>query len=208
MRRAAAILALAVTAGSTRAAADLESVLASEAPGLHAEALHAALASWRALSTRGTASRPVLSVIDYALPSTAKRLWVFDLDDCSVLYNELVAHGMNSGDDLARLFSNASGSRMSSLGAFVTLGTYEGRHGYSLRLRGTEPEVNDRAEERDLVVHGADYVSDDVARALGRLGRSWGCPAVRPEIAHELIDAIKDGSVVYAWAPAASHAAP
>jgi hypothetical protein len=179
----------------------LESELLRAAPGLHEEALHAALASWEELRSRGDVRSPLLSVIDYGLPSTDKRMWVIDLSSGSVLFNELVAHGRNSGGNLAESFSNEAGTFMSSLGAFVTGGSYEGKNGYSLRLRGTQPRVNDRAEERAIVVHGAAYVDEAVARMQGRLGRSLGCPAIRPAIAHQLIDEIKDGSVLYAWHP-------
>ena len=180
---------------------NLEGELLRAAPGLHEEALHAALASWEALRARGDVHSPLLSVIDYGLPSTEKRMWVLDLSSGRVLFNELVAHGRNSGGNLAETFSNEAGTFMSSLGAFVTGGSYEGKNGYSLRLRGIEPSLNDRAEERAIVVHGAPYVDEEVAHKLGRLGRSWGCPAIRPAIAHQLIDEIKDGSVLYAWHP-------
>src|SRR5689334_17921804 len=201
MRRHVGIALALIALAGTASAADRESTMLQQAPGLHPEALHAALASFDCLAEEGAVHRPVLSVIDYALPSTAKRLFVFDLDSGRLLYSELVAHGKNSGDDRAEAFSNADGSLMSSLGAFVTGETYSGEHGYSLRLHGTEPELNDRAEARAIVVHGATYVSDASVKALGRLGRSFGCPAIRPEIARPLIDAIKDGSVLYAWFP-------
>jgi hypothetical protein len=179
----------------------LEATLLNEATGIHPEALHAALSSWSALNARGDVHSPLLCVIDYGLPSTQKRMWVFDLSTERLLFNELVAHGRNSGEDLAESFSNDDGSYMSSLGAFVTGSTYDGHNGYSLRLRGTEPSVNDRAEARAIVMHGAWYVDEELAQKQGRLGRSLGCPAVRPEIAHALIDEIKDGSVLYAWHP-------
>jgi hypothetical protein len=194
----AGILVLAATHAR---ASDLESTLLSEAEGLHPAALHAALASWESLRAKGEAVRPYLCVIDYGLPSTVKRMWVFDLDTQRLLLHDLVAHGRNSGDDVADMFSNEEGSFMSSLGAFVTGEAYEGKNGYSLRLRGLDPDVNDRAEARALVMHGAPYVDEGVAATLGRLGRSLGCPAVRPAIAHELIDELKDGSVIYAWHP-------
>lgn len=178
----------------------LENDLLHAAAGLHPEALHAALTSWDSLRARGEVSSPLLCVIDYSLPSTAKRMWVFDLAAERVLFNEVVAHGRNSGANLAESFSNDEGSYMSSLGAFVTGNTYDGHNGYSLRLRGTEP-LNDRAEARAIVMHGAPYVDEAFARIQGRLGRSLGCPAVRPAIARPLIDTIKDGSVLYAWHP-------
>jgi hypothetical protein len=185
----------------TSSAPTLETTLLREAVNLHPEALHAALASWTSLRAQGEARSALLAVIDYALPSTAKRLWVFDLDSRRLLFNELVAHGRNSGENVATAFSNDEGSAKSSLGAFVTGSTYDGHNGYSLRLRGLEPAVNDHAEGRAIVMHGAPYVSQALIETQGRLGRSLGCPAVRPEIARRLIEAIKDGSVLYAWHP-------
>jgi hypothetical protein len=184
-----------------RIAFALEPALFHAAPTVRPEALRAALAAWDALHSRGEVSRPVLTVIDYGLPSTTKRMWVFDMDSRRLLFHELVAHGRNSGEDVARSFSNQEGSLMTSLGAFVTGTTYNGKNGYSLRLRGMEPGVNDRAESRTIVVHGAPYVGEEVAHKLGRLGRSYGCPAVRPAIARTLIDQVKDGTLLYAWHP-------
>jgi len=181
--------------------AALATALRALAPDVRQEALRPALAAWERLRGEGIATRPLLTVIDYGLPSTQPRLWVFDLDQRRLLYRELVAHGRNTGDDLATAFSNEEGSLQSSLGSFVTGATYTGKNGYSMRLRGLDPGRNDHAESRAIVVHGATYVDPDVAHKLGRLGRSWGCPAVRPAIAHELIDQIKDGSVVFAWHP-------
>ena len=189
---------------SPTAEASLEAALLHAAPTIRPEALRAALSAWDALDSRGEVTRTRLTVIDYGLPSTTPRLWVFDLASCRLLFHELVAHGRNSGEDLARSFSNEEGSLMSSLGAFVTGTTYTGRHGYSLRLRGMEPGLNDRAEARSIVVHGAPYVCDEVAQRLGRLGRSFGCPAVRPEIARQLIDEIKDRTLLFAWHPSLS----
>jgi len=184
-----------------------ETALLRAAPTVRPEALRAALCAWDALYSRGEISRPLLTVIDYGLPSLAKRMWVFDLASRRLLFHELVAHGRNSGEDLARLFSNEEGSLKTSLGAFVTGTTYNGRNGYSLRLRGMEPGVNDRAEARAIVVHGAPYVGSDVAHKLGRLGRSHGCPAVRPAIARSLIDEVKDHTLLYAWHPSIGKAA-
>ena len=180
---------------------DLEAALLHAAPTLRPGALQAALSAWGTLQAQGEVARPLLTVIDYSLPSTAKRLWVFDLASRRLLFHELVAHGKNSGEDLAQSFSNQDGSLMTSLGAFVTGTTYDGRNGYSLRLRGMEPGVNDRAEARAIVMHGAPYVDDGVSLKLGRLGRSHGCPALRPAIARTLIDEIKDRTVLYAWHP-------
>lgn len=151
----------------------------------------------------GAVSGPprTLTVIDYSRPSSQKRLWVFDLQTRQLLYEELVAHGQGSGDNLARAFSNRPDTHRTSLGLFATDTTYVGKNGYSLRLDGLDRGINDRARERAIVMHGAPYVSEDFVEANGRLGRSWGCPAIRKDIAHEMIDRIKQGSLVFAYYP-------
>jgi hypothetical protein len=184
----------------------IETALLGAAPTMRPEALRPALSAWRALHLRGEISRPLLTVIDYGLPSTVKRMWVFDLASRRLLFHELVSHGRNSGDDLARSFSNEEGSLMTSLGAFVTGTAYNGRNGYSLRLRGMEPGMNDRAEARAIVIHGAPYVREEMAHKQGRLGRSYGCPAVRIAIARKLIHEVKDRTLVYAWHPSIAEA--
>src|SRR5262245_3236497 len=172
----------------------------TEAGGPSRVVLDAAFAAYQSAADRGVVLREnLLTVIDYTRPSTEPRLWVLDLGAGRVLYRELVAHGKASGDNTTRAFSNAPGSLMSSVGLFLTDVSYVGRNGYSLRLRGLEAGVNDRAYERAIVIHGATYVSQVAAVRLGRLGRSWGCPAVRADIARPLIDLIKGGTVLYAY---------
>jgi hypothetical protein len=143
----------------------------------------------------------LLTIIDYSLPSTQTRLWVLDLATGRPLHRELVAHGRGTGDDRATRFSNEPGSHQSSLGLFLTGEVYTGSNGYSLRLDGLEPGINDRARERAIVMHGAPYVSPTVIRAMGRLGRSWGCPALRAGVARRVIDLIKGGSLVFVYYP-------
>lgn len=142
-----------------------------------------------------------LTVIDYSRPSTAKRMWVFDLRERHLLYEELVAHGSGSGVDVATAFSNEPESHQSSLGLFRTDASYVGRNGYSLRLHGLDAGFNDLAYERAIVMHGAPYVSEEAIRLQGRLGRSWGCPAVRSGIAREVIDTVKGRGLVFAYYP-------
>jgi len=142
-----------------------------------------------------------LTVIDYSRPSTEKRLWVFDLHSRALLYEELVAHGKGSGDDLATQFSNEPDSHQSSLGLFLTEDTYVGRNGYSLRLRGLDEGFNDLAYERAIVMHGAPYVGEEFARTMGRLGRSWGCPALREGVARAVIDRVKGSGLVFSYYP-------
>ena len=150
----------------------------------------------------GAAAVPAtLTVIDYSLPSTSKRLWVFDLVAKRLLYEELVAHGSGSGANLATAFSNTPDSHQTSLGLFVTDRTYVGRNGYSLRMDGLDAGFNDRARDRAIVIHGAPYVDAALAASQGRIGRSWGCPAVRPAVARELIDRVAGGGMVFAYYP-------
>jgi len=142
-----------------------------------------------------------LAVIDYSKPSTERRLFVFDVTSGRLLFRELVAHGRNTGEHLAQRFSNVEGSKMSSLGLYQATETYHGSNGYSLRLRGLDQGFNDNALARAIVMHGAPYVSEAIAQRLGRLGRSWGCPAVRQEVARTVIDTLKGGALLFAYYP-------
>jgi hypothetical protein len=161
-------------------------------------ALHAAGCAMRS----GAATHPsTLTVIDYSRPSTDKRLWVFDLQARELVYEELVAHGQGSGGNMATHFSNEADTHSTSLGLFVTADTYVGKNGYSLRLDGLDRGFNDRARDRAIVMHGAPYVSAEFARTQGRLGRSWGCPALDAVIARNVIDRVKGGGLVFAYYP-------
>jgi hypothetical protein len=176
--------------------------LQGQAPAAKAEVLGLALDALACAQREGAMAAPgTLTLIDYSIPSTEPRLWVFDLDQRKLLFEELVAHGKNTGDNQATRFSNEVNSLQTSLGLFLTADSYIGRHGYSMRLHGLEPGVNDRAFERAVVMHGAPYVHRDVAKTLGRLGRSWGCPAVRQDVAKPLIDTIKNGNAVFSYYP-------
>ena len=165
------------------------------------EVMDLAERAWRCGRASGEFDSPMLTVIDFSLPSTERRLWVIDMMNRRVLEHELVAHGEGSGGNNAVAFSNRVGSNQSSLGLFRTEDTYQGGSGYSLRLTGLEPGVNDRAMERKIVVHGADYVDPAVIPELGRLGRSHGCPALPRAAARSVIDMIKGGSALFAYYP-------
>ncbi|WP_425598375.1 murein L,D-transpeptidase catalytic domain family protein [Thermomonas carbonis] len=141
-----------------------------------------------------------LAVIDYSRPSTEKRLWVFDMTRDALLFNEHVAHGSGTGDNLATRFSNEEGSHATSLGLFRTAETYQGGNGYSLRMDGLDPGFNDRARSRAIVMHGAWYVNPDLIRTQGRLGRSQGCPALREQVAKVVIDTLKQRQLLFAYA--------
>ena len=178
-------------------------------PGLSPQAFTMALAAVSEARARGISGRDdLLTVIDYSLPSTEPRLWVLDLAHGKVIYHELVAHGSGSGDNYATRFSNTLESRQTSLGLFRTGGTYQGKNGYSLKLEGLDKGVNDLAAVRSIVMHGAWYVSPQQARNLGRLGRSWGCPALSEKIAPAVIDTIKGGSFIFSYASQAVASLP
>lgn len=197
-------LLLSLVMGSSFAQADetkpLLRALSQAAPALNSHVLEHALGAMQCAVNNGAPASDRLAVIDYSLPSTAKRLWVFDLNKRQLLLSEWVAHGRNSGENLAKQFSNVEGSYQSSIGLFRTAESYSGKHGYSLRMDGLEPGVNDRARERAIVIHAADYVSPRVT-GQGRLGRSLGCPAVRPEVAKQVVDSLKGGQFMFAWYP-------
>lgn len=219
VRRAVlAILLLLPTAAPAAPAAtpsaagrDLATRLARAAPALDREVLARALSAMDcAVASRTTPAPARLAVIDYALPSTQVRMWVFDLQRARLLAAEHVAHGRGSGGNVATAFSNEEGSHQSSLGLFRMAETYVGGNGYSLRMDGLERGINDRARERLVVMHGADYVDPVQALRQGRLGRSFGCPALRPAVARQVIDQLKDGQLLFAHAddPAWRRASP
>lgn len=178
------------------------STLLQQAPGLRPDVLRLAMNAALRAEQNGLLKRSdLLTVIDYSIPSTEPRLFVFDLAAQKLLFRELVAHGKNSGDLRTTRFSNDEGSLATSIGLYVTAQPYIGSNGYSLRLQGLDEGFNDHAWARAIVMHGAAYVNDSTARALGRLGRSWGCPAVRKEIARRMIDTLKGGSPIFAYYP-------
>lgn len=142
----------------------------------------------------------IITIIDFSQISTKKRLYIIDINKRKLLFNTFVAHGENSGENIAVDFSNIRESRQSSLGFFVTGETYFGNHGYSIRIDGIEKGINHKARKRDIVIHGADYVSEKFIAENNRLGTSWGCPALPMNIKDEIIDTIKDGSCIFVYA--------
>ena len=160
-----------------------------------------ALSSAEKAVARGEAKPSTLTVIDFSVPSTERRLFVYDLRTRALLFAEHVSHGRNSGGNVPTMFSNEPESFKSSIGLYRTAEGYFGKHGYSLRLDGLDKGFNDRARERAIVIHGADYVNAATAKAQGRLGRSLGCPALRPEISKKVIDAVKEGGLLFAYYP-------
>lgn len=194
--------AIAPPAVTTVVVPDLATRLAALATEADPKVIRMALEARQCAASHGDAADARrLAVIDYSRPSTETRLWVFDLARERLLYSEHVAHGRNTGENLASRFSNAEGSLQSSLGLFRTAETYDGENGYSLRMDGLEPGINDRARARAIVMHGAWYVDPLQALRQGRLGRSLGCPALRPQVAQALIDSIKQGQMLFAYYP-------
>lgn len=170
--------------------------------GIAPDVLEMALTATSCAAASGAIDAPqTLTVIDYSRPSVEPRLWVFDLATGRLLFKELVAHGRNTGDNFATKFSNEMNSRQTSIGLFVTDDAYVGSNGYSLRLDGLDAGFNDRARDRAIVMHGAPYVNEQLAATQGRIGRSWGCPALRTAIASKVIDTIRGGGVVFSYYP-------
>ena len=175
------------------------SALGAEQEGLRFETFAKAMTGYLNLRQDGKLAedKQVLTVIDFDLPSTQKRLWVLDLGKKEILFHTLVAHGHNSGENEATNFSNTDQSNMSSLGFYATGSEYEGKHGHSLRLEGMDEGVNTNAAARSIVMHGADYVSEDFIKQNGRLGRSLGCPALPMDQYSQIIDAVNGGTCLF-----------
>ena len=142
-----------------------------------------------------------LTLIDLSLSSNIKRMWVIDMDSNKLVFNELTSHGKNSGDEFATSFSNENNSHKSSLGFYVTGDIYYGRQNLSVKLHGLENGFNNNAFIRGIVIHGADYVSESFAQKEKRIGRSYGCPAVRQPIINSLSQIIANGSCLYIYYP-------
>lgn len=187
--------------GENQAFINMVDRLTRAAPAANPQVIQMALSALDCAVKNGMEPARNLTLIDYSLVSTQKRLWVFDLITGKLLFHELVAHGKNTGENFARHFSNTYGSLQTSLGLFRTKETYMGANGYSLRMEGLEEGFNDKAMERAIVFHGAPYVDSKLAQKLGRLGRSHGCPAVRSGVARKVIDTIKGDQFLFSYYP-------
>lgn len=177
------------------------SSIEAQAPNLNPAALNAAIKPYEKARAEGMDPQQILTVVDFSKPSTQQRFYVIDFKNDKVLFNTLVAHGKNSGDNYTTSFSNAPSSDESSLGLYETQQPYVGHDGYALRIKGLTPGYNTNAESRDVVVHGAAYVSPEFAASHGRLGRSWGCFALDKSQIKPVVDTIKGGSLIFAYAP-------
>ncbi|SHF97845.1 L,D-transpeptidase catalytic domain [Flavobacterium fluvii] len=173
-----------------------------ELPNL--ESFKEALKGFYLLKEKGVIQKDILTLVDFSLSSNVKRLWVIDLSTNTILYNSLVAHGRNTGEEFANSFSNANSSFKSSLGFYVTGETYNGKHGMSLKLDGLEKGINDNARERGVVMHSANYVSNSFIKCNKRLGRSQGCPAIPQESLNKIVNTIKNKSCLFIYHPSRS----
>ncbi|MGX5817965.1 murein L,D-transpeptidase catalytic domain family protein [Chitinophaga lutea] len=183
-------------------AAVLYDQLSLDSLGLSKEAFDYALTGHDKLLQEGKLQNDdILTIVDFSLPSTKKRLFVIDLEQGKLLFNTLVSHGRNSGKEMATTFSNSPESFKSSLGFYVTGPTYKGAHGYSLRLVGEEQGINDNALARGIVMHAADYVNDKLGRLQGYIGRSLGCPAVPVNMHKKIIGSIRNGTCFFVYSP-------
>lgn len=169
--------------------------------GLSKVIFEMAIKGFEKLFKQGKLNTDILSVCDFSQSSNQKRLFVIDLEKKKVLFNSFVAHGKNTGEEFASKFSNIPSSLQSSLGFYVTGNTYQGKHGLSLKLNGMEKGFNDNAESRAIVMHGANYVSENFIKEQGRLGRSFGCPSVPLELCRPIINSVKEGSCLFIYYP-------
>ena len=170
--------------------------------GLSRQAYDCALKGFDYLLSKGKiANNNIISIADFSEPSSRKRLFIIDLKNYKILFNTYVAHGQNSGREYADNFSNRPESLQSSPGFYVTKETYVGSKGYSLRLEGEEEGINDNALNRGIVMHAAPYVNEGLAKGRGFIGRSWGCPAVAPELHQAIINKIKNGTCLFLYTP-------
>jgi hypothetical protein len=178
------------------------------AAGLSQDAFNDAMKGYNYLKEkRQLNNTDVMTIVDYSKPSSQKRLYVLDMNNGKILFNTLVAHGRNSGLEYANDFSNAESSHKTSLGFFITMNTYTGGNGYSLKLQGCEKGINDKALERAIVVHGAEYADERYVQHNGYLGRSYGCPAIPEKVSKKIIDAIKNGSCMFLYHPTKKYTA-
>lgn len=178
------------------------------AAGISQEAFNEAIKGYNYLQEKRLLNNThVLTIVDYSKPSSEKRLYVLDMNEGKILFNTLVAHGRNSGLEYASNFSNSAESHKTSLGFFITMNTYTGGNGYSLKLQGCEKGINDKALARAIVLHGAEYADENFLHSNGFLGRSYGCPAVPENVSKKIIDTIKNGSCMFLYHPTKKYTA-
>ena len=165
------------------------------------EAFELAFMGWSHLKDSLGLDENIISLVDFSQPSTNKRFYLIDMDQREVRYQDYIAHGKNTGTLMAKKFSNIPHSNQTSLGFYKTAETYYGKHGLSLRLDGLEKGINDKARQRAIVIHSAWYTQESFINKYGRLGRSFGCPALPVGDFTEIIELIKDGTLLFIYSP-------
>lgn len=169
--------------------------------GINNEAFELGLNGYYRLMARGVLkNKNYLTIADMSLSANEERLYVIDVKQQKILFHTFVAHGMESGEEYATKFSNIESSHQTSLGFYKISETYDGKHGLSIRLDGLE-KSNNLARDRAIVIHQADYVSREFIARNGRLGRSFGCPALPEENYEDIVNTIKDGSCLFIYYP-------
>lgn len=177
-----------------------------ESLGLNRTAFDYAKKGWDKLVKQGMlVNSSILAIADFSQPSSNKRLYILDLKNYKLLFQSLVAHGRNSGKEMAQAFSNKMSSNMSSPGFYITGDTYNGNHGYSLKLNGVEKGINDNAYQRAIVVHGANYVNEKLVAKQGYIGRSLGCPAIPVNLVKPIISTIRNNTCFFIYQPDLSY---
>lgn len=171
--------------------------------GLSKDAFNLAIKGLKKLDTNGKLHNPnIVTIADYSQSSNKKRLYVIDLKNKKLLFNTYVAHGRNSGGEFAKSFSNQEGSYKSSLGFYITEHPITGSHtGFSLLIDGVEKGINDNAVQRAIIIHAAEYATENFIKKYGRLGRSYGCPSLPPEMNKQIIDVIQGGTCLFLYNP-------
>ena len=180
---------------------EIKNMLRQEAGTLNNDVINKTLMALHCAEENNIDHNNILTIIDYSLPSSEKRLWVFDLEKKKLLFHTYVSHGLKSGALLSQYFSNKINSKASSLGVYNTEKPYRGRHGASLKLQGLDKGFNDNAYNRFIVMHGSWYVDEAFIKKYGRAGRSWGCPTVPRDLIHPIIDTIKENSFLIVYYP-------
>ena len=195
------------SANTISAYSNLYTQLGLEQAGLEGTAFDLALKGWQKLMATNQLNKPsLLTIADFSQPSTQKRLYIIDMVRRKLLYHTYVAHGRNSGKEQATNFSNSPSSNKSSPGFYRTEKTYYGNNGFSLKLEGLEKGINDNAESRAIVMHGAGYVNESMIKSKGYLGRSQGCPAIPLKLTRPIINTIKNGSCLFIYTPTTQYA--
>lgn len=180
---------------------DIETMFHQEAHALSDVVIDKILTTLKCAKANHIEHKQILAVVDYSLPSSEKRLWIFDLNEKKLLFHTYVSHGLKSGALISNFFSNQYNSKASSIGVYKTEQAYYGREGLSLRLDGLDRNFNDNASNRSVVMHGGWYVEESFIKRYGRAGRSWGCPAVPLSLYQAIINTIKDNALFVIYYP-------